>query len=39
MTPTKPPGAPRRWDSRRAAKAERLHAGAAHSDGKVIDAG
>ena len=36
MTPTKPPGAPRRWDSRRAAKAERLQAGAAHSDGKVI---
>ena len=36
MTPTKPPGAPRRWDSRRAAKVERLQAGAAHSDGKVI---
>ena len=36
MRPTKPPGAPRRWDSRRAAKAERLQAGAAHSDGKVI---
>ncbi|WP_319429898.1 malonate decarboxylase subunit alpha [Mycobacterium sp. RTGN5] len=27
------------WDTRRTAKAERLHAGAAHSDGKVINAG
>jgi malonate decarboxylase alpha subunit len=33
---TTPPAAPRRWDSRRTAKAERLRAGAAHSDGKVI---
>src|SRR6476620_10304087 len=28
---------PHRWDSRRAAKAQRLQAGSAHSDGKVID--
>jgi malonate decarboxylase alpha subunit len=35
----KPPGPQRRWDTRRTAKAERLHAGAAHSDGKVIKPG
>jgi malonate decarboxylase alpha subunit len=28
----------KRWDTRRTAKAERVAAGAAHSDGKVIDA-
>jgi malonate decarboxylase alpha subunit len=36
---TKTPGPQRRWDTRRTAKAERLHAGAAHSDGKVIKPG
>jgi hypothetical protein len=34
MTTT--PEAPQRWDSRRTATADRLRAGAAHSDGKVI---
>jgi malonate decarboxylase alpha subunit len=36
---TKTPGPQRRWDTRRTAKAERVHAGAAHSDGKVIKPG
>src|SRR6202171_1873226 len=36
---TKPTGPHRRWDTRRTAKAERLHAGAAHSDRKVIKPG
>lgn len=35
-TTTSPPP-PHRWDSRRTAKAQRLHAGAAHAKGKVID--
>jgi malonate decarboxylase alpha subunit len=34
-----PTASPRRWDSRRTAKGERLSAGAAYSDGKVIDPG
>ena len=33
---TKPPEQHKRWDTRRTAKAERLNAGAPHSDGKVI---
>jgi hypothetical protein len=33
---TTPPATPHRWDSRRTAKAQRLHAGSAHSKGKVI---
>jgi malonate decarboxylase alpha subunit len=32
-------GTPRRWDSRRTAKAQRLQAGSAHSKGKVIEPG
>ena len=36
---TKPPDPQKRWDTRRTAKAERLHAGAPHSDGKVIKPG
>ncbi len=36
---TKTPGPQRRWDTRRTAKAERVHAGAAHTDGKVIKPG
>lgn len=34
---TEPTVKQRKWDTRRTAKAERLHAGAAHSDGKVIN--
>ena len=34
---TTPSATPHRWDSRRAAKAERLHAGSARSTGKVVD--
>lgn len=30
-------GTPRGWDSRRTAKAQRLQAGSAHSEGKVIE--
>jgi malonate decarboxylase alpha subunit len=36
---TAPPGRPHRWDLRRTAKAERLRAGSAHSQGKVIEPG
>jgi hypothetical protein len=36
---TAPPGTPRGWDSRRTAKAQRLQAGSAHSDGKVVKPG
>ena len=36
---TTPSATPHRWDSRRAAKAERLHAGSARSTGKVVDPG
>jgi malonate decarboxylase alpha subunit len=34
---TTPATTAHRWDSRRTAKAERLHAGAAYSSGKVVD--
>jgi malonate decarboxylase alpha subunit len=33
------PGTPNRWDSRRTAKAQRLQAGSAHSQGRVIEPG
>lgn len=36
---TTPSATPHRWDSRRTAKAERLHAGSARSTGKVVDPG
>jgi malonate decarboxylase alpha subunit len=36
---TTPSATSHRWDSRRAAKAERLHAGSARSTGKVVDPG
>ncbi len=36
---TKPPEARRRWDIRRTAKAERMDAGSAYSDGKIINPG
>jgi len=39
MMTTNPTEPQKRWDTRRTAKAERLHDGAPHSDGKVIKAG